>query len=92
MANVNKTIHITVDGKEVDNNLKSIRSAISKTTNELNKMTVGSDEYVAHSKKLAELKRIYEDYREELKLTEKELKAGDDQLKGSISPYVPFLL
>lgn len=84
MASVNKKILITVDGTEVENNLKSIRAAIVKTTNELNKMTVGSDEYVAHSKKLAELKKIYEDYRNELKLTEKEIKAGNTQLNDTI--------
>lgn len=84
MASVNKKILITVDGTEVENNLKSIRAAIVKTTNELNKMTVGSDEYVAHSKKLAELKKIYEDYRNELKLTEKEIKAGNTKLNDTI--------
>ena len=38
---VRKTIGIFVNGKEVENNLKSIKAAIAKVSNELNKMTVG---------------------------------------------------
>lgn len=37
MASVNKKILITVDGTEVENNLKSIKAAIAKVSNELNK-------------------------------------------------------
>ncbi len=70
---VTKRLNIWVNGKQVENNLKSIRSAIVQTTNELNRMTVGSDEYIAHSKKLTELKQIYQNYRDELKLTENDL-------------------
>ena len=70
---VTKRLNIWVNGKQVENNLKSIRSAIVQTTNELNRMTVGSDEYIAHSKKLSELKQIYQNYRDELKLTENDL-------------------
>lgn len=74
---VRKTIGIFVNGKEVENNLKSIKAAIAKVSNELNKMTVGTDEYNAHAAKLAQLKKIYDDYKEELKDVREELEAGE---------------
>lgn len=74
---VRKTIGIFVNGKEVENNLKSIRAAIAKVSNELNKMTVGTDEYNAHAAKLSQLKKIYDDYKEELKDVREELEAGE---------------
>lgn len=81
---IDKHINVWVNGKQVENNLKSIRSAIIQTTNELNKMTVGSDEYIEHSKKLTQLKSIYEEYRKELKLTSKELDIGNEKLNNRI--------
>ncbi len=74
---VRKTIGIFVNGKEVENNLKSIKAAIAKVSNELNKMTVGTEEYNAHAAKLSQLKKIYDDYKEELKDVREELEAGE---------------
>lgn len=74
---VRKTISIFVNGKEVENNLKSIKAAIAKVSNELNKMTVGTDEYNAHAAKLSQLKKIYDEYKEELKDVREELEAGE---------------
>lgn len=74
---VRKTIGIFVNGKEVENNLKSIKAAIAKVSNELNKMTVGTDEYNAHAAKLSQLKKVYDDYKEELKDVREELEAGE---------------
>ena len=81
---VNKTIYLRIDGSVVENNLKSIRAAINKTTNELNRMTVGSDEYIRHSKKLAELTQIYNDYRKELHLSNQEIEKGNDFWKRKL--------
>ncbi len=64
-----KTINITINGKVVENNLKSIKSAITKVTNELSKMTHGTEEYEKRSKDLLTLKKIYSEYRKELTLT-----------------------
>lgn len=75
---VRKTIGIFVNGKEVENNLKSIKAAIAKVTNELNKMTVGTDEYKEHTQKLIALRNIFEDYKSQIAATTEELNAGAD--------------
>lgn len=38
---VNKRVTIWVNGKEVENNVKSIRAEMLKLTNQLNKTTIG---------------------------------------------------
>ena len=40
---VNKRVTIWVNGKEVENNVKSIRAEMLKLTNQLNKTTIGSE-------------------------------------------------
>ena len=40
---VNKRVTICVNGKEVENNVKSIRAEMLKLTNQLNKTTIGSE-------------------------------------------------
>ena len=66
---VNKTISIFVNGKEVENNIKSIREAMAQLVNQQNKMTVGSKEYVEHSKKIRELRQVINEHNNELKKT-----------------------
>ncbi len=38
---VNKRVNVFINGKEVENNIKSIRAAMAHLTNQLNKMTIG---------------------------------------------------
>ena len=40
---VNKRVNIWLNEQGIDNNLKSIRAAIAKTANELNKLPIGSE-------------------------------------------------
>lgn len=81
---VRKTIGIFVNGKEVENNLKSIKAAITKVTHELSKMTVGSDEYVKKSKDLLTLKQIYKEYNQELSVTTKKIEESNDTINSSL--------
>ena len=55
---VNKRVNVWINGKEVENNIKSIRSAMIHLTNQMNKMEIGSEEYIQTSKKLRDLKTI----------------------------------
>ncbi len=41
---VNRFINVYINGKQVENNINSIKSAITKLTNEQKKMTIGSEE------------------------------------------------
>jgi hypothetical protein len=69
-TSVNRTINVYVNGEQVENNIKSIRSAMVKLQNEQKKMTIGSDEYVAHTKKIKELKGYIDQHNAQLKETE----------------------
>ena len=47
-------VTIYINGKEVEASVKQIRSEMNKLVNEQNRMVIGSDEYVAHAKKIKE--------------------------------------
>lgn len=81
---VNKRINIWINGKEVENNIKSIRGAMAQLTNQLNKMEIGSNEYIETSKKLKQLKEIYDNHCNSLKQTSSEL----DNLTKKKSDYI----
>lgn len=72
---VNKRVNIWLNEQGIDNNLKSIRAAIAKTANELNKLPIGSEEWLRKSEKLSKLKSIYSDVQKEIGATSRELDA-----------------
>jgi len=85
MANeLHKKITIWLNQQGIENNLKSVRSAIAKTTNEMAKLPSFSDEWYEKSKKLAELKGIYSEMQKEIKVTADDLKNASDSLKTDI--------
>ncbi len=79
-----KRVNIWINGKEVENNVKSIRSAMTQLTNQLNKMEIGSAEYIETSKKLRELKGIYDEHCKSLRLTNNEYHVLSSNLKENI--------
>lgn len=72
---VNKRVNIWLNQQGIDNNLKSIRAAINKTANELNKLPIGSEEWLRKSEKLSKLKSIYSEIKKEIGATSQELGA-----------------
>ena len=52
-----RRVTIYINGKEVEASVKQIRSEMNKLVNEQSRMVIGSDEYVAHAKKIKELRR-----------------------------------
>lgn len=72
---VNKRVNIWLNQQGIDNNLKSIRAAITKTANELNKLPIGSEEWLRKSEKLSKLKSIYIGIQKEIGATSRELDA-----------------
>lgn len=62
-----RRINIYINGKEVENNIKSIRAEMTKLINEQNRMTIGSDEYVAHGKKIREVRAYIQQHNDSLK-------------------------
>lgn len=53
-----RRINLYINGKEVRNDVKSIRAEMSKLTNEQARMIIGSDQYVQHAQKIKQLKGI----------------------------------
>ena len=81
---ISKRINIWLNQQGIDNNLKSIRAAITKTANELNKLPIESEEWLKKSEKLAKLKSIYSAARKEIKSTVTELEAGADATRNTM--------
>lgn len=66
---VKRTIGIYINGKEVESSVKGIRAAMSQLINEQNRMTVGSDEYIAHAKKIMQLRTVLDDHKKQIQST-----------------------
>ena len=91
MANsVNKNLNIWINDKQVENNIKSIRSAMVTLINQQAKMTIGSDEYNKTATKIKELKGIYEEHRKSLKITTDEIEKATDKTKKWIDTAAIF--
>ena len=80
---VNRRVNIYINGKEVETNVKNIRSEMAKLINEQNKMVIGSDKYVAHGQKIKELKSILDEHNKTLQTSSK----GWQSLLGKINQF-----
>lgn len=59
-------LYINIDGKQVNNNVKSIRGEMSKLVNSQNQMTIGSQEYMKASLKIRSLKGILDQHAQDI--------------------------
>ncbi|MDD4847602.1 MAG: hypothetical protein PHR53_02410 [Bacteroidales bacterium] len=66
---INKAIHVSINGQEVENNIKNIRASVAQLINQQNKMTIGSKEYIETGKKIATLKGVIDEHNRSLKET-----------------------
>lgn len=67
-------ISIYIDGKEVKNSVNGIKAEMNKLTAEQKKMTIGSDEYMAHAKKIAYLDSLFQEHKANQKAVAAEYK------------------
>jgi hypothetical protein len=65
-ATQNRRINIYINGKEIQNNMKSIRAEYRKSVAEINKMQRGSKEYQKQAKKIRELRGVMDQHRNDL--------------------------
>lgn len=79
-----KRIIVWLNQQGIENNLKSVRAAISKTTNEMAKLPAFSDEWYRKSQKLSKLKDIYLEMQNEVKATSKEIENAGESLNKTI--------
>lgn len=66
---IRRGIYLYIDGKEVKNSVNGIRNEMKKLKAEQDKMTIGSDEYVRHAKKIQHLDGILKKHRADLRKT-----------------------
>ncbi len=64
---VSRTIKLYIDNQEIDGSVKSIKSRIRELTAEMNKLTVGTEEYEAKAKKIRELNGILASHRQNIR-------------------------
>ena len=57
-----RRVTIYINGKEVEASVKQIRAEMNRLVNEQNRMTIGSDEYIAHAKKIKELREYLKEH------------------------------
>ena len=63
MAGLNKKINIYINGKEVKNTIKDLTAEMKKLRAEQAKLPIGSDEYIAHAKRIRQIDGILREQR-----------------------------
>lgn len=85
---VNKYINVYINGKQVENNINSIRAAITLLTREQKKMTIGSDKYIQTTKKIKKLNKILQEHRESIGSMVKTQRTAIEELLTYVSTIV----
>ncbi len=57
-----RRVTIYINGKEEEASVKQIRAEMNRLINEQNRMVIGSDEYIAHAKKIKELRQYLKEH------------------------------
>jgi TP901 family phage tail tape measure protein len=64
-------LYINVDGKQVSNNVKSVRAELTKIVNDQKLMTIGSKEYIAATQKIKFLNGVLAQHNEQVRNVQK---------------------
>jgi len=72
---VKRGVYLYIDGKQIKNDVSSIKAEIKKLTNELKDMTIGSREYVEQMAKIRNLNSMLKEHQRNLRGVNKEVKA-----------------
>lgn len=78
-----RTVNIFINGRQVENTLKSIYSEKRKINSELNNMTVGSAEYIAKAKELRQVNGILDTHRQKIGQTS----GTYDKITGGLTKF-----
>lgn len=70
-STVNRRVNLYINGKEVATDIRSVKAEMQKLVNEQVRMKIGSDEYVAHAKRIRDLKAIIQQHNTQLQVTKK---------------------
>lgn len=68
---VSRRVNLYINGKEAGREITGVKAEMQKLVNEIARMKVGSDEYVAHAQRIRELKAVVAEHNRQLQVTEK---------------------
>ncbi len=86
MAKIEKRgVYLFIDGKQIKNDLKSIRTEFYKANADLNKMTVGSEEYNRQLKKVGALKSMLDQHSSSIRQAGKDWNNTGKKADGVLS-------
>ena len=81
-STINKRVNIYINGREVSNDIKSIRTEMQKAVNDIARMKRGSDEYNAKAKEIRPLKAIIQEHNQQLRTTEQRWSSLNNAANG----------
>ncbi|MCK9302042.1 MAG: hypothetical protein PHU62_10035 [Bacteroidales bacterium] len=87
---VNRSISLWINGKEIQNNIKSIRAEMFKLISEQNKMTIGSEEYNQKAAAIKQLKTIYAEHKHSLRITNDEIEKANNLWGEKVVRWAAF--
>jgi TP901 family phage tail tape measure protein len=70
-ASYDRRINLFINGKEVSNDVKSIKAEMTKLVNEQARMTIGSKEYIAAASNIRQLKGILAEHNQQIAAVQK---------------------
>src|SRR5665648_229753 len=65
-SSYNRQINLYINGKQVSNDLKSIRTEMARLVNEQARMTIGSDEYIRHAQGIRQLRGMIAEHNRQI--------------------------
>lgn len=87
---VRRGIVLYLDGKRVENNVKSIKAEVQRLTRELNKMTIGSKEYNDQMEKIRRLNGILREHKAELAGVEQQVQRNKLSIGSLVDGFNRF--
>ena len=81
-STINKRVNIYINGREVSNDIKSIRTEMQKAVNDIARMKRGSDEYNAKAKEIRTLTAIIQEHTQQLRTTEQRWSSLNNAANG----------
>ena len=80
-------LYINIDGKQVTNNVKSIRGELSHLINAQNQMTIGSEEYRKQTAKIQQLKTVLKGHAEAIGQIQTPMQKAIGMAKGLLPAF-----
>jgi len=62
----NRRINLFINGQQVSNDVRSIRAEMTRLVNEQARMTLGSQEYIAHARRIRDLRTILAEHNQQI--------------------------